>query len=280
VLPRLATVHVSLCERIGIAEELLPLNNLSRFFGIHEKHAQLPLLYTDAQVIKDTVPRFAVDAYQKTFRGESLPLTAHASLSAAGKGSYERAVMVATEDKYIVFPKASADACLVAAYALLQCQETFLRISWEGSLLKPVQTTWAPMYDLNDFHFWVTYGSWSFCRACGSHFFNDKYFSEVVYQNQVTSQKPDLLAAYRRAVPDDPVRHEPGQVGISSRWWNLPGMYTPVVSNCHCCSGPESPAEKLKRRMAETVRGPVVNRTNELYRIPIVTKTGRGSTFC
>ena len=39
------------------------------FFGRHERHAQLPLRYPDAAVLKDTMSYTLVDAYQKTFRG-------------------------------------------------------------------------------------------------------------------------------------------------------------------------------------------------------------------
>ncbi len=124
------------------------------------------------------------------------------------------------------------------------------------------------------------YGSWSLCQACGSYFFNDKYFSEAVYQDQVTSTTPDLLAAHRRGVPDDPVCHAPGEVGVSSRWWYLPGMYSPSVDRCHCCTGAESGGEALTRRMAGSSTGPVVSRTGELYRIPLVVKSGGEAKEC
>ena len=34
-------VRVSLCEQVGIPEELVPMAALTKFFGIHEKHAKL-----------------------------------------------------------------------------------------------------------------------------------------------------------------------------------------------------------------------------------------------
>ena len=84
-------------------------------------------------VVKDTVSRSAVEAYEKTFLATDLPGTAF--MSVAGSASYDRAMAVARDDKRIVFPKASADACLVAAYSLLKCQEVFARQGWQCSLL-------------------------------------------------------------------------------------------------------------------------------------------------
>ena len=87
----------------------------------------------------------------------------------------------------MIFPKASADACLVSAYALLACQQALARHVWLGSVLSELQRSWLPKYDLKDFHFWVMYGSWTHCRACGSSNFNAAYFSQSVYQSQRTS---------------------------------------------------------------------------------------------
>ena len=111
-------------------------------------------------------------------------------------------------------------------------------------------------------------------------FFNDKYFSDSVYSDRSTSSTPDLLAAHRRGVPDDPVVHATGGVGVSSRWWYLSGMYTPTVESCHCCSGKESPGQQFARRMAETTSGPVVDRTSQLYRIPVAMISGDQAKEC
>ena len=66
---------------------------------------------------------------------------------------------------------------------------------------------------------------------------------EGPYQDQTTSATPNLLAAHRRFLPDDPVEHTLGAVGRSNRWWYLPGMYKPI-SRCSTCSrlGVEAPA--------------------------------------
>ena len=45
---RLEDVRVSLCQRLDVAEELVPLENLSVFFGEHERHAKLALEYPGA----------------------------------------------------------------------------------------------------------------------------------------------------------------------------------------------------------------------------------------
>jgi len=100
-------------------------------------------------------------------------------------------------------------------------------------------------------------------------------------QDQVTSDKPDLAAAYRRRIPTEPLEHESGKVGISSRWWYLPGMYKPVA-NCERCTKPETTvstgaafANSLRKRYRDNkykssnagTTAPV-ERTGQLYRIP------------
>ena len=47
-------------------------------------------------------------------------------------------------------------------------------------------------------------------------------------QDQTTSATPNLLAAHRTVLPDDPVEHAHGKVGNSNRWWYVPGMYKPI----------------------------------------------------
>ena len=126
--PYLLEARISFCDHAKLAEELVPADALSAFFGRHEMHARLPLKYPGVQVLKNAVPKFAVEAYEKTFRGEALPRTTWACISATPRGgelSDKRADKVASTDKLVVFPKASAYACLVSAYVLLQCQEVF-----------------------------------------------------------------------------------------------------------------------------------------------------------
>ena len=101
----LEAVRVSLCQRLGVAEELVPLQNLSVFFGEHERHAKLALEYPGAFVYKDALPGPVVEAYERTFLGQVLPRTAHACISDKDQGSYARACSVATDDRCIVFPK-------------------------------------------------------------------------------------------------------------------------------------------------------------------------------
>ena len=144
---------------------------------------------------------------------------------------------MATSSGYVVYPLACADACFVAAFATLKCEELYAQQTWHRSLLTPVQRCFPDKYPAVDFAFWVKYGSWSRCSACGSFYFNDKYFSQQVYQDQVTSATPDLLAPHRASVPTEPVEHEPGLVGVSSRWWYLPGMFRPS-EDCTRCTPP------------------------------------------
>ena len=91
---------------------------------------------------------------------------------------------------------------------------------------------------------------------------------------------PFLWERHSRAVPDDPVVHAFGKVGVSSRWWYLPGMFSPTVETCRCCTGKESAGQKLTRRMGEAVSGPVVGASGELYRIPVVDLSGHEAKQC
>ena len=89
-----------------------------------------------------------------------------------------------------------------------------------------------------------------------------------------------MIAAHRRIVPTEPVVHSEGNVGVSSRWWYLPGMYQPTVHGCRCCSGPESAGQKLARRMAEARSGPQISSTEELYGVPYLGDIGDEPKEC
>ena len=96
--------RISLCAYMQVSEALVPLENVSAFFAQHEGHAKLSLTYPEARIFKDAAPCVAVEAYEKTFRGQVLPQTAHACMTMAQRGSYERACSVAADDHWIVFP--------------------------------------------------------------------------------------------------------------------------------------------------------------------------------
>ena len=84
-----------------------------------------------------------------------------------------------------------------------------------------------------------------------------------------TSHSPEAIAVHRRRVPHDPVVHCHGELGVSSRWWYLPGMYKPIVAKCHCCDGAEEDGKTLIRNMAASKQ---VAKTSDLYKIPVVTR--------
>ena len=149
------------------------------------------------------------------------------------RGSW-RAAQVAQDSGYIAVPLAWGDAALVAAYAMHKCRELYQHQCMHGSRLSLIQREYPNAYPQVDFRFWVMYGSWSTCPYCRSVFFNDHYFKESVYQLRTTSSTPDLLSAMRRQLPYDPTEHSHGNVGDSSRWWYLPGMYQPVAHCSHC----------------------------------------------
>ncbi len=147
----LSGIRVKLAEQLRIAEELVPLASLQQFYVCHERHAQLALRCADATVVTNTMARYVVDAYGKTFAGEVLPATASTALQCGW--SYKRAKAVAEEAKLIVWPLASSDACCVAAYSMLKCNEVFLKQCWYGSVLNDVQRSFPGKYPAKDFFF-------------------------------------------------------------------------------------------------------------------------------
>ena len=170
-----------------------------------------------------------------SFSREAIADTAKDSILVRDREFGEKTEAVASAAQLLVFPLAAARAAFHMAYVMLRCVALFAGQCWSRSHVSESQRRFSPPYPRVDFDFWVKYGSWSQCESCGSFHFNDRYFRQFVYQSQGTSVKPDKLAAYRRQVPSDPVEHAPGNVGISSRWWYLPGMYKPAA-HCTWCT--------------------------------------------
>ena len=149
-----------------------------------------------------------------------------------------------------------------------------------------MQQSWCNTFPKLDFEFWVKYGSWSFCPSCRSFFFDDKYFREKVYLYSGSSRHPAQIAGHRRSAPDDPVEHQSGSLGRSSRWWYLPGMYRPehLCGKCTPVLG-SSPNEVFSNRLRarakaklaarqKPVAAGVVDKTGDLYCIPFVRPVG------
>ena len=269
----IVSVREALCKEIHVAEELIPLHNLRVFYRNHETHARLPFLYPEARIFKDTVACKLVEAYRQTYSDDEIrECTLSKCMGSTADEKSFRHDFVANDDSgCIVFPLASANACAVAACAILKCVELYAKQCFTASVVTTEQQRKALKYPEVDFHFWVTYGSWSMCPDCGSYNYNDKYFKETVYQNQSTSSTPDLLSVCRRDVPTDPVVHETGKVGPSSRWWYLPGMYKPA-QHCGRCTPQEKQGNflsRMRQKTAEKAKGAApIERTGELYRIP------------
>ena len=209
-----------------------------------------------------------VDLYRERLRTSTLADSAYINLN----GEYFcNADWLASTHKYVISPMESSLACQVCAYAMLKCQEIFKRLVWYRSLLSC--RMFVDKFPKTDFSFWVMYGSWSFCGDCGSLHFNDKYFSEVVYQTARTTDKPEFMAAYRRSCPTDAVEHNSSQIGVSSRWWYLAGMYKPV-SPCGSCtrsaSGMSAGAAftHALRDAHQRHYDSAVQSTSQLYRVP------------
>jgi len=53
------------------------MSAMSQFYGKHEQHAKLKLLYPDARVVEDSMQIFSIEAYQRTFDDKPLPTTTY-----------------------------------------------------------------------------------------------------------------------------------------------------------------------------------------------------------
>ena len=124
--------------------------------------------------------------------------------------------------------------------------------------------------------------------------YNDKYFSHQVYDDKATSSTPAESVGMRQHIPDDPVEHSDGNVGVTSRWWYLSGMYHPEA-HCGACTKPEAVAEaragetfldriqRIRKRKyaaagstsARGEAGQSAVASKELYRVPCVDLSSR-----
>ena len=276
VLRAITDLRIKFCEHLEVSEEFVPIDALSKFFFIHQAHARLHLEYPDATVHIDEVSRSTIETYRRTFEGEDLPGSAFECIGKDHSAAIMRSRLVATEHHKIIVPLAAAQANIIAAFATHKCQEIYASLTWIGSLLNLDQRAFRKKIPRLDFHFWVMYGSWSSCPDCGSLVFNDSYFKEQVYKNTATSSTSDLLAPYRRIVPTDPVEHQQGSVGVSSRWWYLNGMYKPEF-HCNRCTRPPN-LETAGAAFSKLLRGHAddksIPKTGELYRIPRIRHFG------
>ena len=263
---------------------------------------------------RDVVTRELADAYALTFpegakRQQLLLDGAWKAMEQSKSEAAARHREVARDSNLVAWPLMSAEANMVAAYARMACKEAYERQNFSCSLLKGERdlSAWPDAWPKVDFHFWVEFGSWSQCYSCRSFFFNDDYFTRTVYQDQTASATPNLLAAHRTVLPDDPIEHAPGLVGNSNRWWYLPGMYKPISRCAHCARlGVDAPSQKRsmckgkllfhrmakasarasakgsgKQRRTTRVAQPVpaaapkaIERTSEVYKAPLVSPAG------
>ena len=119
----------------------MPLHALSAFYGRHERHAQLVLKYPGCRLVKDEVPRLAVETFANGL-AEQLPDSAYSCISV--NSSYERACVLAEEASLIVWPKQESDACVVSAYAMTVCRQRFECMCWTSSCLTSLQRIFKP----------------------------------------------------------------------------------------------------------------------------------------
>ena len=285
----LSDVRTRFCAQVSLAEELLPLNVVRDFYLRHDAYARLALEYPDATVHRDALPWATVRAYRETFAGEPMPST----VAVCMKSALSRARRVAAQG-FVSMPRACASATLVCAYASLQCENLFRRQCWFRSAVPEASRSFRDVYPTIDFQFWVKYGSWSRCPHCGVMHYNDKYFSHQVYDDKATSSTPAESVGMRQHIPDDPVEHSDGNVGVTSRWWYLSGMYHPEA-HCGACTKPEAVAEaragetfldriqRIRKRKyaaagstsARGEAGQSAVASKELYRVPCVDLSSR-----
>ena len=285
----LSDVRTRFCAQVSLAEELLPLNVVRDFYLRHDAYARLALEFPDATVHRDALPWATVRAYRETFAGEPMPST----VAVCMKSALSRARQVAAHG-FVSVPRACASATLVCAYASLQCENLFRQQCWFRSSVPAASRSFRDVYPTVDFQFWVKYGSWSRCPHCGVMHYNDKYFSHQVYDDKATSSTPAESVGMRQHIPDDPVEHSDGNVGVTSRWWYLSGMYHPEA-HCGACTKPEAIAEaragetfldriqRIRKRKyaaagslsARGVAGQSVVSSQELYRVPCVDLSSR-----
>ena len=124
------TIRTLLCEELSIAEELIPMTTMHRFYFHHESHALLRLQYPQATVHTDTVSPSTIDLYRQTFRGEVMPSSAFACFGRSRALVQAGNVRMARDHACIVLPRAAADANLVAAYVNRACNDIFNLQTW------------------------------------------------------------------------------------------------------------------------------------------------------
>ena len=109
---------------------------------MHERHEKPKLTYPQVTLHRDTASWGIVDAYGQSFRLQALADNAYKNIHTSGMTSLEFAEIVARDHNTLVFPKASADANYVAAYAMLRCQSIFTTQSFLCSCLTAAQRTY------------------------------------------------------------------------------------------------------------------------------------------
>ena len=120
-------LRTAVCKAGAVAEELVPLGSIEGFYRRHLAHAYLPHGYSSARVLHETLSWEAVAAYRSTLAGEELGENPAYLFRSRAYGDGWRAEAVAKASGMILWPRACADAALVAAYATLKCREAFDR---------------------------------------------------------------------------------------------------------------------------------------------------------
>ena len=228
-------LHPRVCADLQLLEHLVSRPALGAFVKRHFRYVQLGADFPAAQRHVNTVSPCVLALYRGTFAGEELGWSASACVLSRDVLSRCRAVAA---QGHLVWPRASAEAATVMAYASLKCEELYrAEVCWHSSLLSPVQRELLMEPPRIDFFFWLAYGAWSHCPCCGVYHFQDEYFRNQVYRQVTSSTSPALIAGSEFLVPSFPVEHGPENVGISSRWWYRPQMYQ-TSRRCSFC--PES----------------------------------------
>ena len=160
------------------------MNVLCSFYVVHEPHVQLRLRYGGATLVEDALPLAVVQAYRTAWGGQGIADAKHDNIRHRCRVFKEKCEHVAQHANMVVWPLACAHAVFHIAYVMLRCASLFAGQCWYRSRTSEFQRQFSYTYPVVDFEFWVKYGSWSQCPACGSYHFNDRYFKQFVYQAQ------------------------------------------------------------------------------------------------
>ena len=129
---------------------------------------------------------------------------------------------VCTERNLVVWPLALADANITAAFVQSERRDQYRHTCWQHSVVPNSCFSTRPKQSIFDFGFWVAFGSYVFCEACASFYYDDSIFRKRYCHGD------NKFVPSPGTVMDPPCTLD-GSVSIlpeSSYWWFQPGIFT------------------------------------------------------